>query len=206
MINKKYITKKNIVFDFWGTIANLCQGPDFGQLISELLCIQKKEYLQLVENYWFSQFLSADQFADILIGNRNIPRSMRKKLINLIVSPIDRASLYSDSLPCLNHLSRSHKLFIVSDNSSNGEAIIKKLKIEYLFEETYLSCRLGITKKNGLYRHFFKLVPPEQTIVIGDSFIADINEALRCGADAIHIDRNINYDSKKSIHTLRVLI
>ena len=42
-----------IMFDFWGTLAYLEQGEDFGQVIANSLKISKKEYAQLVLDNWF---------------------------------------------------------------------------------------------------------------------------------------------------------
>jgi len=59
MLTKMHIKKKNIVFDFWGTLAKLEDGPDFGEKISKALGISKKEYLCYVQENWFTECFMA---------------------------------------------------------------------------------------------------------------------------------------------------
>lgn len=206
MLTKINIKKKNIVFDFWGTLAKLEDGSDFGEKISQALGISRKKYLYYVQEQWFTQCLTASQFADILINTCGASSSIHQYIVNWILEPLNRASLYADVLQCLKHLTHNHKLFLVSDNSTNGITIIEKFGIKQFFNKIYLSCEYGKTKKNGLYHHLFEHIPSNQTVVIGDSIDGDIKPAIAYGADSILIDRDVSYDPIKSINTLGVLL
>ena len=61
-----------IMFDFWGTLAYLEQGEDFGQVIANSLKISKKEYAQLVLDNWFINNISSEEFAKLLVKKSNI--------------------------------------------------------------------------------------------------------------------------------------
>ena len=199
------IKKPFIVFDFWGTLAKLKTGPDFGIQICQLLGIPKKEYLRIVQEQWFVRQLSANRFADVLIEVATVSPVSRQELICWILNPISRAVLYPDAMGCLEGLSRRHKLFLVSDNSSNGIVIIEKLHIRHFFSDILLSCCSGVTKANGLYQKFFTGVPPEDAVVIGDSITADLEPAKACGAKVIHLNRNCDRQDDNSINTLGAL-
>ena len=202
---------KNMLFDFWGTLAYLTPGEDFGAIISNTLGIDKERYLEFVKSCWFTERLSSVDFAKALIEKFSKPRKdLEHSLVEYIESPIYRAKLYPEVSKVLHNLSLNKNLYLVSDTSSIGKQIIENLDILKFFNQTFLSFEHGLTKKEGLYNLVFKtiLAKYEDVMVIGDSLESDYYLPRQLGVRSLLVDRNEKYahtefDRIKSLNELK---
>jgi len=195
------------MFDFWGTLAYLEQGEDFGQVIANSLKISKKEYAQLVLDNWFINNISSEEFAKLLVKKSNVLESEILHIANLIESPISRARLFSDVKSSLNRLKVENNLYLISDTSSIGERSIDLLNVRSYFNGIFLSNRYGVTKKNGLFKKAFEELGgrPDDYLVIGDSVESDYLVPRSLAARSILIDRAGVHNGFDSIRTLEEL-
>ena len=195
------------MFDFWGTLAYLEQGEDFGQVIANSLKISKKEYAQLVLDNWFINNISSEEFAKLLVKKSNVLESEILHIANLIESPISRARLFSDVKSSLNRLKVENNLYLISDTSSIGERSIDLLNVRSYFNGIFLSNRYGVTKKNGLFKKAFEELGgrPDDYLVIGDSVESDYLVPRSLAARSILMDRAGVHNGFDSIRTLEEL-
>ena len=193
----------NIVFDFWGTLAYLVYGPDFGEEIYKLVGLKKEDFHKLVIEHWFKRELSQEEFAKLLITNTNSQAST-DDIVYLIESPLKRARLYEDVIPSLERLSRNNDLYLVSDTSTVGRRVINSLGIRHYFQQVILSCEDGIIKSEGLYDKFFRNrgLDIRNTLVVGNSPASDYYIPIKLGARAVIIDREDKLAGYKTIHSL----
>jgi len=194
---------RNIVFDFWGTLAYLTPGPDFGEEISKLVGLKKEDFHKLVIEHWFKRELSQKEFANLLITNTNSQAST-EDIIYWIENPLKRVRLYEDVITSLERLNRDNDLYLVSDTSTVGRNIIKSLEIRRYFQQVILSCENRITKSEGLYDKFFTNsgLNIKDTLVVGNSPALDYDIPIKLGARAILIDREKKLAGYKTIHSL----
>ena len=195
------------MFDFWGTLAYLEQGEDFGQVIANSLKISKKEYAQLVLDNWFINNISSEEFAKLLVKKSNVLESEILHIANLIESPISRARLFSDVKSSLNRLKVENNLYLISDTSSIGERSIDLLNVRSYFNGIFLSNRYGVIKKNGLFKKAFEELGgrPDDYLVIGDSVESDYLVPRSLAARSILMDRAGVHNGFDSIRTLEEL-
>ncbi len=192
-----------IIFDFWGTLAYLEQGEDFGQGIANALNISKQEYTKIVMNHWFTRNQTAQEFARFLVASKHAAESLIPYLTGLIESPIPRARLFPDANPSLERLSADNQLYLVSDTSSIGERIIDSLKVRSYFKGVYLSNRFGQTKSNGLFERVFEEIGDASNIlVVGDSVESDYLIPRKLGARSLLMDRSGKHSGFDTIKTL----
>lgn len=193
----------NIIFDFWGTLAYLTNGPDFGKEISKLVRIKKEEFHKLVKKYWFKREISPEEFAKLLITKTNSQVNI-EDLVYWIENPISRARLYDEVTSSLERLRKKNDLYLVSDASTVGKIIINNLNITHYFQQVVLSCENGITKSEGLYNTFFrtKCIDRINTLVIGDSLPLDYDIPIKLGVKAILIDREKKLRGYDAINSL----
>lgn len=193
------------MFDFWGTLAYLERGEDFGQAIANSLKISKKEYIQLILDSWFIKNQSSEEFARLLVNKSNASESEIPHIKSLIESPITRARLFQDVRSSLDRLSTENDLFLISDTSRVGEKIIDLLCVRPYFNRVFLSNRYEVTKKNGLFRKVFEELGgnPNDYLVIGDSIESDYLVPRSIGARSILMDRLATYRGYDSIKSMK---
>lgn len=109
--------------------------------------------------------------------------------------------LFPKAIPTLKQLSQSYQLAILSNSSKYN---LTKLGLSELFPEKYVfnSKKCGVRKPNVLIfkKALLKMkVKPDQAVMIGNSYRKDIQPAIRCGMDAIWLQR----PSKKKVKSIR---
>lgn len=193
----------NIVFDFWGTLAYLVSGPDFGEEISKLIGLKKEGFHKLVEEYWFKREISSEEFAKLLITKTDSQANI-EDLVFWIESPIKRARLYDDVIPSLENLYSNNDLYLVSDTSTIGRKIINDLNIRNYFQQVVLSCENRITKSEGLYNELFRSrnLNVKETLFVGDSPDLDYDIPISLGAKAILINRERKFTGRNLVTSL----
>ncbi len=193
----------NIIFDFWGTLAYLANGPDFGEEISKLVGFKKEDFQKLVLQDWFKREVSPEEFAKLLINRTNSQANI-EDIIYWIENPLKRAKLYNETMSSLERLSRNNDLYLVSDTSTVGRRIINRLNIRHHFQQVVLSCENGVTKSEGLYDAFFRNrgLNIRDILVVGNSPSLDYDIPINLGAKAILIDREKKLRGYSTINSL----
>lgn len=93
--------------------------------------------------------------------------------------------------PVLARLAEHFPLVLVSNFYGNIHKVLEVFGISHFFEQVIESAVVGIRKPNpGIYKlgADFLGFPPEQCVVIGDSFIKDIVPAKELGCKAIWLN------------------
>lgn len=106
-----------------------------------------------------------------------------------------------DAIPTLQVLSKSnHRMGIISNGSDdlNTYELLEKAKLRSYFEFILSSAAFGKRKPypvifQAALDHF--QIPPEQTVMVGDNYEADILGARQLGMNTIWITRRISLPS-----------
>ena len=102
------------------------------------------------------------------------------------------ARLYPDTVPVLEELHGSHRLAIVS-NGVNQARTSRHLGIDRYFDEVIGSLHVGARKPMPEIFHLALAaldVGPEQAVMVGDTWEADVGGAEAVGIKALHIVRD----------------
>jgi putative hydrolase of the HAD superfamily len=121
----------------------------------------------------------------------------QRELLDLVLDSqfaADAWEPYPDVLPMLDALRGTHDLRIgvVSDWGSNLGPILAKIGLDRYLDFTLASGAVGLAKPDPA---FFRLalssvgVAPEQALMVGDSYRADVQGARSAGLDAVLLDR-----------------
>ncbi len=134
----------------------------------------------------------------------------KKLKINISSDLINKISYdYIENLPKFNHLidgahelllylKNKYKLFLITNGFRNVQANkLKNSRIDNFFDSVYDSESIGVKKPNPLIFNFAlndSNSKAAESIMIGDSFEADIQGSLAVGMKAIHF---INFGEKE---------
>jgi putative hydrolase of the HAD superfamily len=128
---------------------------------------------------------------------RELGLDEQRKLLDLVLSSqfaADAWEPYADVVPALEALRAVDglRIGIVSDWGSNLEAIVAALGLDRYLDFTLASGAVGLAKPDPA---FFRLaaeragVAPEEALMVGDSYRADVLGARAAGLDALLLDR-----------------
>jgi HAD superfamily hydrolase (TIGR01549 family) len=97
---------------------------------------------------------------------------------------------FPDVVPALERLRKGYKLAIISNISLSLKAF-QRTGLERLFDYRFYSCRAGLIKQTGLFRHALREMglKPGEAVMVGDCKFADIDPAERLGIRAVLIKR-----------------
>ena len=97
--------------------------------------------------------------------------------------------LFDNTIEILEYLNPNYNLHIITNGFKEvQQGKLNKAKIDHFFDTVTNSEMVGVKKPNPkIFRHALKLANanPDQSIMIGDNFEADILGAINIGIDAI---------------------
>jgi HAD superfamily hydrolase (TIGR01549 family) len=194
----------NVFFDLWGTLAYVEQDSDIPLEIANILGTTREKYISYVKEFWFKDEISAEQFSEILVRDFKSNPTNLLELIRLIKSPVEKAKIYPDAIKNLLRLSSDYSLFLVSDTSSIGKAVVEKLDLIHYFKKTFFSCNYKKRKSEGLYKLVMSELKlnPKECLFVGDSLNSDYNLPRSLGAYSILINRANKIHGPDIIHNL----
>ena len=125
----------------------------------------------------------------------NISDEMIDKISYLYIAKLsDQKYLFKNALDILKYLRPKYKLHIITDGF---EAIqLKKIKrsgIDYFFEHIITADKVGAKKPSPfIFKYALEKagISAKQAVMIGDTFEADVQGAIRIGMEAIHFNSN----------------
>lgn len=177
------MSKKAIIFDFDGTIADTFEI--FLDSLSVLLNRSRDEFppekIEKMRNLTFTQIIKA-----LNIKPWQIPRLVIKGRAEM-QKRIDQAHIFNGMDKILLLLSENYDLYIVSTNSKkNIEFILKKEELKSCFKEVY--GEIGITGKAKALRKLLKdqNLHAQNCVYIGDE-TRDVTAAKRVGMSCIAV-------------------
>ena len=111
---------------------------------------------------------------------------------------IQKWNLFDDTIRNLEESSRrGHYNYILSNHVPELSVLVKGLSIDKYFSKVISSAEVGYEKPNTMiFKELFKYIDHESKIyMIGDSYAADVQGAIKCGFDAILVrqDNKTNY-------------
>ena len=152
-----------------------------------------------IEAYW-------RRYHSVMLGRLGVTThaEMLDRILASQFAP-DAWEPYPDVLPMLEAVRGigDVRIGVVSDWGSNLRGIMAELELDRLLDFVLPSGAVGVAKPNPA---FFRLAldaggaTPEQAIMVGDSYRADVRGAWSAGMDAVWLDRregvNINPDDE----------
>lgn len=121
----------------------------------------------------------------------------------------ERYALYDDVLPALNALGRTGvQSVIVSNHIWRLHEIVRDLGLGAKFEGVINSAHVGYRKPHpAIYRAALKLsgIPPEETVMVGDSIGHDVRGAERLGIHGVLLDRDGTATPPEGVPVIRTL-
>ncbi|MFZ5986885.1 MAG: HAD family hydrolase [Bacillota bacterium] len=120
----------------------------------------------------------------------------------------DKWHLYDDTIECLKTtIKKGYKNIVVSNHVPELEEIIENLGIRNYFLEVFTSAKIGYEKPNiKVFQNVLNILGDyNSAIMIGDSYIADVQGALNAGIDAILVRNNNQNSYDKYFPTLTEL-
>lgn len=110
--------------------------------------------------------------------------------------------------PILVALSKKYPLVLVSNFYGNIEAVLKDFHLDYYFQSIVESAVVGIRKPDpAIFKLGVKdlLLPPEEIVVIGDSYDKDIAPATSIGCKTIWL-KSIGWSEYEGNETADIVI
>jgi FMN hydrolase / 5-amino-6-(5-phospho-D-ribitylamino)uracil phosphatase len=102
----------------------------------------------------------------------------------------DRPSLYPDTLPALEILSKGYRLGVIT----NGNSYPRHFDLHPFFTEVLVSTDVGLAKPDpAIYRLAAARVDASaaELVMVGDSQINDVDAAIAAGWRAVRLDREV---------------
>ncbi len=142
-----------------------------------------------IEEYW-------REYHSVMLGRLGVA-AQREVLDRILASQFaaDAWEPYPDVEPMLADVRamRDVKIGVVSDWGSNLRGILAELELDRHFDFVLPSGAVGVAKPNpGFYRLAADAagVAPEEALMVGDSYRADVRGAWAAGMDALWLDRH----------------
>ena len=142
-----------------------------------------------IEQYW-------RQYHGVMLERLGVAR--RREMLDRILASqfaVDAWDLYPDVEPMLKAVRGLDgvKIGIVSDWGSNLRPIVRALGIDRYLDFVLASGAVGVAKPNpAFYRMALNRTGarPDEALMAGDSYRADVGGAWRAGMDAVWLDRH----------------
>lgn len=190
-----------VLFDLYGTLIELNHNSrPYHTLVKRLSTLNTHGILRqsLVNNC-----SSIAEFSS-LIG---LP--VQKDIATLeaeLMRDIDSVILFEDSLPTLVKLKQKRiKIGLISNLAGPYRRPVKNLGLEEYFDVIVFSCDVGVAKPDpAIYKLALKELVSDacETLMVGDSFKADIEGPASVGITGLHLVRNGGHSKSNEIHRL----
>ena len=123
----------------------------------------------------------------------NVPSKLINKLSDDYIETLPKFNcLIEGALELLEYLKPKYKLFILTNGFKNVQANkLNNSKINTYFSQVFDSESVGVKKPNPIiFQYALKNSnsKPKESLMIGDSFEADIQGALKLGMQALHFN------------------
>ncbi|MEH6348419.1 MAG: HAD family hydrolase [Bermanella sp.] len=123
-----------------------------------------------------------------------------------LMRDIDSATLFEDSPPTLIKLKKKGiKIGLISNLASPYRRPVKDLELEKYFDVIVFSCELGVAKPDPeIYKFALTKLgsAADETLMVGDSFKADIEGPANAGITGLHLVRNGGHSKSNEIRRL----
>lgn len=198
---------KAVLFDLWSTLAESQLKDTFNKIVN-LVGKENESYLNSIwHGFWDIKNIDSRQFFEYAfkpIGKEDLV----DKAIAIRKKKIDQTDLFPEAMEVLKALKKKKlKLAIISNTQPDTIRVIKKHKLDKIFDYIGFSCFEGITKPS---KEFFEIVlekikvTPERAIMVGDNLKQDVEGAINAGIKGLLIDRKNRYpDYKERITSLK---
>ena len=202
-----------VIFDFWGTLVENGVWSPIKQVKAILgIRIPFSEYVVRMEKAMMTkEFPTLKEAFEAVCKEFGVESTEEKmeKLVGMWNKSWMLAKPYDEVVEELQKLKENYKLILVSntDNFSVNK-VFEKFNLENLFDETFLSCDLGLIKTDP---EFLKTIlekvdlKPEECILVGDSIQSDVKAAENAGIKGVLIDRKDRREFQPKIKNLKEL-
>lgn len=202
------IKYKAVLFDLWGTLADL--GDGLFRVRAELEAMLGEERWNIVQKHfvaWHRSKEDAEIFmrkvsAEVLFTDAE-GRAVKDWIGygNFVLFP-DAREVLSWAKGC------GFKLALVTNSIPSAREDIKRFGIAGYFDTMTFSFDVGFLKPEpAIFLHTIRILgcAPEEALMVGDSVIQDAEGAQAVGIHALLIDRNGLLDYPEKIKTLSEL-
>ena len=181
--------KRDILFDFWGTLGYSNVRDSIWQSISNEIKnfdINKKDFFEFWKENWFKSNIVKEEFIHRLCNNFNL-NDRFNSLVEKLIDP-ENVRLYKNRFEKLSELNnRGYNLHLVSDCGRDTKSFVNQSKLDDIFLKKFYSFMNGETKEEGLYS-IVKKELGNNNLIIGDDRYRDLKIPKRYGFHSIHID------------------
>ncbi len=205
---------KAIIFDLWDTLI-YADVEDPRPRAQRLLGWQDRPFEEFMEKfqhaYMTRPFHSLyDAFAYVCEDFGVKDSSVRKKLVSIWEEESGHIYLYPESEEVLQDLkSKEYRLGLLSNGSFHTKNVLDSAGISLYFNAVIISYQVGYVKPDGrIYREMLRRLDsrPEETMMVGDRIVDDVEGARTVGIRPVLLDRNNKYpDYPNKITSLREL-
>lgn len=177
-----------VIFDLFGTLIKLgTDSKPFPKLAKRSGMFNVREALQLS---LINNCPNLGNYAN-LIGLE--PQKDIEKLESQLQQDLSSSILYEDALPLLQLLRKKGiKTVLISNLATPYKRVIDDFKLEKYFSSTIFSCDFGVSKPDSkIYQFALNEVQssPSETIMVGDSYLSDVEGPEKIGIKGIHLMR-----------------
>lgn len=190
-----------VIFDLFGTLVRLDRDTNpFLKLAktSNNLSVREAIDLALVK-----PFSSLKAYADFIKS-----KDATDDLETMLVEDITTVELFHDVLDTLEYLKREgFRLAVISNLATPYKRVLSDTGIQHYFDVCVFSCDEGVRKPNpAIYKVALERlgISPNEAIMIGDSFVSDVEGPKRVGIKGLHLSRDA--DQKEGVSSLGGLI
>ena len=221
---------KGIIFDYGGTIDS--NGKHWAEVLWEAyeenqVPISKEDFRKAyvyAERYLATHYIiePTDTFRELLkkkvdiqinnlIEEKKLLKDNKTSQYSLAVSNHCynfACSALQKAMPIIQKMSEKYPLVLVSNFYGNVESVLADFGIISYFKEIVESAVVGIRKPDpGIFSLGVKSLgfPPENIVVIGDSYSKDIAPATKIACKTIWL-KGIGWEEEDSNHTANVVI
>ena len=184
-----------LVVDLGETLLRRTRPGAVQRLLDELVCIGVQVPLGDGQ-FAFARAVLTSRTPDAALAQLTklvpLDRRQQTRLRDVLLQPEGDAVLIEGSLELLS-TARSLGWRIVAATNATGWVAPLPTELEHSLESVVSSSSLGAAKQElEFWQQFIICVgnEPQRTLVIGDSFDADVRPAQRCGLAALHVDHD----------------
>lgn len=184
---------KALIFDLFNTLTEGKCRPE-EKIIYEF-SLPFSYFDKMEEIICAKKFVNMPKYLNEIVKNIGLGNSKktRDKLMKIIKEEAKRPQLLPEAKPILKKLKeKGYKLALISNAPIPDYNLIKKEKIEKLFNAVLFSYQLGIAKPSPeIFRLCLRTLKasPSQALMIGDSLAADIEGAYAVGIKGVLVSQ-----------------
>lgn len=187
-----------ILFDLWNTLLYCPTREKVEEIIEVLGLSEEADYHKVIDEMGATLFTDCDYGEETFFENLCMKNSVEcskediKQAINIWESRLEGAKYFPETEEVLEDLRGDYHLALVSNVDATGAEHARKLFLKKYFDAVIMSCEVGSAKPYPqIFEHAMDAVGAraQDAWMVGDSLEYDVKAALKCGLNAVLVDR-----------------